>query len=151
MIEHRHGLQILRVAVLNNAAFEWYVLTCYSYHSTHELPEYYADRIEHEAIGRRAGLSTAQLLEIRLTPPFGTSLIAHKDLTPQLSAALLFADWSTKEVKVPQAIFDGLKQYLNDRQMVEAVATVAAYNMVSRVLVAFDVNGKADVQVPIPQ
>lgn len=64
---------------------------------------------------------------------------------------MLFADWSTKEVKVPQAIFDGLKQYLNDRQMVEAVATVAAYNMVSRVLVAFDVNGKADVQVPIPQ
>lgn len=54
-------------------------------------------------------------------------------------------------MKVPQAIFDGLKQYLNDRQMVEAVATVAAYNMVSRVLVAFDVNGKADVQVPIPQ
>jgi len=118
-------LLILRVAVLNKAAFEW---------------------IQHESVGRAVGLTIDELREIRLTPPLGTTA-----LTPRLSAALLFADYSTKEVRVPQEIFDCLRGYLdNDRQMVEAVATVAGYNMVSRILVALDVKGKANVEVPVP-
>lgn len=56
----------------------------------------------------------------------------------------------TKEIKVPDDVFDGLKRYLNDRQVVEATVTVAGYNMVSRVLVALNVDGKMDTLVPVP-
>lgn len=89
------------------------------------------------------------MLDIRLTPPLGP-LPDNTTLTPTLSAALIFADYMTKEVKVPDEVFQALKQYLNERQIVEATATVAGYNMVSRVLVALNVNGKKDLSVPIP-
>ncbi|TCD70339.1 hypothetical protein EIP91_003968 [Steccherinum ochraceum] len=131
-------LLILRVAVLNNAAFEW---------------------IAHEPPARAAHLTTAHLLAIRHTPPFSSP---SPSLPPRLAAALLFADHSTKNVQVPQEVFDALRAHLQgeggdgdgdgeaDRRMVEAVATVAGYNMVSRVLVALDVDGKAGVEVPVP-
>ncbi|THH33259.1 hypothetical protein EUX98_g901 [Antrodiella citrinella] len=120
-------LLVLRVAVLNKATFEW---------------------LEHEGPGRKAGLTTADLRAIRLSAPLSTST----PLTHRLAAAQLFADYSTTEVRVPQNVFDALRGYLEtDRQMVEAVATVACYNMVSRILVALDVNAKTDVEVPIPQ
>ncbi|KAH8107982.1 carboxymuconolactone decarboxylase, partial [Cristinia sonorae] len=125
---------ILRCAVLNNAAFEW---------------------IQHEPIARSLGLTTAQLLEIRLLPPLTSSSSSPSPsslLPPALLAAIAFADYSTKEVKVPKAVFDALRGHLKgDREMVEAVATVAGYNMVGRVLVALDVGGMEGVDVPIPK
>ena len=54
-------------------------------------------------------------------------------------------------MKVPQHVFDALRSQLdNDQQMLEATATVAAYNMVSRILVALDVGNVAESDVPHP-
>jgi 4-carboxymuconolactone decarboxylase len=65
-----------------------------------------------------------------------------------MAAALAYADAMTVNVKVPQEVFDALKVHLNDQEIMEATATVASYNLVSRVLVALDVNDMADTEVP---
>jgi 4-carboxymuconolactone decarboxylase len=67
-----------------------------------------------------------------------------------INAALAYADAMTVDIKVPQDVFDTLKAHLSDQQMMEATATIATYNMVSRVLVALDVNDMANVEVPKP-
>ncbi|KAI0769748.1 AhpD-like protein [Trametes elegans] len=122
-------LFILRTGVLNNAAYVW---------------------LQHESPGREAGLTLEQLREIRLTPAFLSPLVPNASLTPELSAALLLTDFMTKAVKVPQPVFDGLHKFLDDKQMVDAVATVGTYNLVSRFVVALDVDSKSEVPVPIP-
>ncbi|EIW63472.1 uncharacterized protein TRAVEDRAFT_114123, partial [Trametes versicolor FP-101664 SS1] len=123
-------LFILRTGVLNNAAYVW---------------------LQHEPVGREVGLTLEQLLEIRLTPAFLSPLTPKPSLTPELSAALLLADFMTNAVKVPQPVFDGLHKFLDDKQMVDAVATVGTYNLVSRFVLALDVDSKADVPVPLPE
>lgn len=45
----------------------------------------------------------------------------------------------TRDVQVPQALFDELKGLFNEKEIVEITATVASYNLVSRFLVALDV------------
>ncbi|RDB19303.1 3-oxoadipate enol-lactonase 2 [Hypsizygus marmoreus] len=135
-------LMILRVAAINNAAFEW---------------------IHHEHVGRDNGLTTAQLYVVRDTdtplPPSGAIL------SPLQTSALLFADASTREVKVRKSVTDALLKDLESwaRQsnpenveettqdlLVEAAAVVATYNMVSRFLVSLDVAGMSDDEVPWP-
>ncbi|KAI1611281.1 AhpD-like protein [Exophiala viscosa] len=55
-------------------------------------------------------------------------------------AVLRYADAMTREVSVPQSLFDEVKAAgLSEQQMVELTATVASYNMVSRFLVALDI------------
>ncbi|OBZ70615.1 hypothetical protein A0H81_09094 [Grifola frondosa] len=66
-------LLILRVGALNNATYEWSVSS-----------------LQHESVGRSAGLSTEQLREIRLTPAFLGTLTPRSCLTPAQSAAMLF-------------------------------------------------------------
>ncbi len=105
--------------------------------------------MQHEGPGRTAGLTTEQLLEIRMTPAFGPSNHTST-LTPALSAALSFADYMTSRVHVPDEIFEGMKKHLDDRQIVEASATVGFYNFVSRFLVTLNVDGKMSTRVPIP-
>ena len=107
-------------------------------------------RLQHEPVGRSAGLTVAQLREIRLAHAFASEHTPKSSLTPELKAAMLFADFMTKSVQVPQPIFDKLHQFLDDKQMVDAVATVGGYNFVSRLVVALNVDRKMDVPVPIP-
>lgn len=54
-------------------------------------------------------------------------------------AAVRFAESMTKDVKVPKDVFEGIRRFLNDQQMVEITATVAALNCAARFLVALDV------------
>ncbi|KAJ9622506.1 hypothetical protein H2204_011519 [Knufia peltigerae] len=55
-------------------------------------------------------------------------------------AVLRFADAMTREVAVPQNLFDEVKAAgFTQQQIVELTATVASYNMVTRFLVALDV------------
>lgn len=61
-----------------------------------------------------------------------------------------FTDWSTKSVFIPQPVFDNLHAFLNDTQIVEAMATAAFYNFVSRFVVGMNVDDKMGVMVPIP-
>jgi len=134
-------LVILRIATLNNAAYEW---------------------LQHEPVGRAEGLTTPQLQAIRLTPslvpPSGKSHEGQqpqlaKTLGAQLAAALEFTDWSTQAVRVPNDVFESTRQALgnNNQQIVELAATCGAYNFVSRFLVSLDIDGKDSVTVPIPK
>ncbi|KAA1472472.1 hypothetical protein DENSPDRAFT_838748 [Dentipellis sp. KUC8613] len=134
---------ILRVSVLNGSAYVWR---------------------EHEIIGRDVGLTPKALFTIRTTPAFafapstgtGPSAITSQPsiedgLTSVHLAALDYADHMTRTIKVPQPVFDRLKTKLkDDRQIVEATATVAGYNLTTRVLRALDVAGLAEEEVPIP-
>lgn len=134
--------QILRIAAINHAAFEW---------------------IHHEHVGRDCGLTTAQLYIVRDTV---TPLPPSAGILSELQvSALVFADASTRHVKVSKPITDALTKHLEtwtrsedsnnveervQDLLVEAAATVASYNMVSRFLVALDVAGMSDDEVPWP-
>ena len=61
-------------------------------------------------------------------------------LGPRLSAVLAYTDAMTLDVRVPDAVFEKLKEAgFSDKEVVEITATIAAYNCVSRFLVALDV------------
>jgi hypothetical protein len=131
------------VAALNGAAFEW---------------------IHHEHVGRACGLTTAQLYVIRDTvtplPPSSGILSALQ------VSALMFADASTKTVKVEKKIVDALMKDLEDLVqqgsnvsnveeivqdlLVETATVVATYNMVSRFLMSLDIGCMSDDVVPWP-
>ena len=126
----------MRVAARNRASFEW---------------------VQHEPIARAAGLTTEQLARV------GTLTASANDegpgqLSPIQAAALQLADSMTANVHVQDAEFEALRlafvekgddEVVVNRKMVEAVATCAAYNMVSRFLVALDVDDRADVPCPV--
>lgn len=106
-------------------------------------------RIEHEPVGRKAGLTSEQLGAIRDT---STALSEAVDPTGILSnlqkSTMIYTDWVTKNLHVPQKVFGSLKALLSDTQIVEVTFTAATYNMVSRTLVALDIGDKANVPVP---
>ncbi|MGY2082820.1 carboxymuconolactone decarboxylase family protein [Blastococcus sp. SYSU DS0539] len=106
-------LVILRVAVLNDAEFEW---------------------AAHAPIGQRAGLTDGQLRALRTADP-----AAGPGWTEAQAAVLRFVDASTRAVAVPDPVFAAVREHLDDRQVVELTATVAGYAMVSRFLVALEV------------
>ena len=101
---------ILRVAVLNRAPFEF---------------------AAHASVARKAGLTEVKLLALRGPHPGDA-------LTPLERAAIALADAMTRDVQVPDALFEPLRAHFDARALVELVATVAAYNMVSRFLEALE-------------
>jgi 4-carboxymuconolactone decarboxylase len=104
-------LIILRVAVLNRAGFEFDA---------------------HAPIAEREGVSAAKIQAVKdatLSPVF--------DAREQRVLAL--TDAMTRDIEVTDALMADLQQHYDPRQLVELVATVAAYNMVSRLLVALNV------------
>ena len=106
-------LIIMRVAVINGAPYE-------------------AD--QHAPIALAEGMTQAQL--DALDQWEASDLFSEKE-----RAVLAYTDTMTRQVQVPQAIFDAARQAVgSDKLMVEMTATVAAYNMVSRFLEAFQVH-----------
>jgi len=121
-------LLILRVAALNKASYEWKA---------------------HEPIGRTGGLTTTELVVIRDVPTAASENINTHPLSPLKAAALIYTDYLTLHVRVPDAVFNKLRSKLtNDQQMLEVTATISAYNFVSRILVSMDVMGSARAEVP---
>ena len=94
----------------------------YEYH--HHAPE----------LGR-AGASGAQLAA--LDDP--DSAAASPLYDPLQRAVIRFAIASTRDVKIPDPVFEELKRHLSPTEIVELVAATATYNMVARFLVALDV------------
>ena len=92
--------------------------------------------IHHAPVFIEAGGTQAQVDAMR--DPDGaaadTTLFDDTEL-----AALAVAIAMTRSVRVDDATFDALKAKLAEREVVEYVATVATYNMVSRFLVALGV------------
>lgn len=57
---------------------------------------------------------------------------------------LRYADAMTRDISVDQRLFDEVRGVFSEREVVEITATVAAYNTVSRFLVALDVGEQND-------
>jgi AhpD family alkylhydroperoxidase len=104
-------LIILRVAVLNRAAFEFEA---------------------HAPIALREGVAEAKIEALR--EPMNGALFDERE-----RPVLQLTDAMTREVEVPEALMAQLGEAFDARGLVELVATVAAYNMVSRLLVALRV------------
>jgi alkylhydroperoxidase family enzyme len=94
----------------------------YEYH--HHAPEL-----------RAAGASDAQLAALDDPDAAATS-----PLYDELQRVVIrFAIASTRDVAIPEAVFDELKRQLSPTEIVELVATTATYNMVARFLVALEI------------
>lgn len=104
-------LIILRVAVLNRAAFEFDA---------------------HAPIAARAGVGADKIEAVR-ERDIGEAFDDRERLVLQLTDAM------TRDVEVPDALMDRVTATYDAKSLVELVATVAAYNMVSRFLVALRV------------
>ncbi len=102
---------ILRVAVLNRAPFEF---------------------AAHAPIARKVGVSETKLAALRDPEPGAA-------FTSLERAVLALTDAMTRDVQVPDALFEPLRAHFDARALVELVATVAAYNMVSRFLEALQI------------
>ncbi|PIL35098.1 hypothetical protein GSI_02886 [Ganoderma sinense ZZ0214-1] len=133
-------IMILRIAVRNKASFEW---------------------VQHEPVARAAGVTTEQLAVIgdihvprELLISDGPGQLSHIQ-----ALAIQLADSMTVNVQVEDEVFEALRRAFVERgedeaavnrKIVEAVATCATYNMVSRFLVALDVDERANVPCPVP-
>jgi 4-carboxymuconolactone decarboxylase len=104
-------LIILRVAVLNGARFE------YDAHVPH---------------AQKAGVDIDKIDGVK------------QDVLPDVFAplerlVLALTDTMTRDIVVPDDLMNRLQQHFDAKGTVEVVATIAAYNMVSRLLVALNV------------
>jgi alkylhydroperoxidase family enzyme len=66
-----------------------------------------------------------------------------------LAAVLRYTDAMTLTVSVPEEVFGELKKHFSEREVVEITATIAAYNCVSRFLVALDVGERNAQKGPL--
>lgn len=103
-------MAILRIAVLNRAPYEW---------DAH-LPVARGEGLEEEII-RKLGEDEPELAN------------------PIHDAVLKYTDAMTQSVFVSDTNFGTLRSHFDDTSIAELTATIAAYNMVSRFLVALDV------------
>ncbi len=106
-------LVIMRVAHLNGAPYE---------------------AQQHAPIALREGITQAQLDAL-------ADWADHAErYSPLQRDALRLTDTMTREIHVPRGQIDGLRAQLGERQVVELVGTIAAYNMVSRFLEALAIH-----------
>jgi alkylhydroperoxidase family enzyme len=107
-------LAMLGVAVVNQAEYEFH---------------------HHTAPFLEAGGSDAQVKALRRLPEIDAAVFS----APQRAALQLTVEM-TRDVKVGDATFQHVRDALgDDTHLVELVAVIASYNMVSRFLVAFEV------------
>jgi len=105
-------LIILRVAVLNKASFE------FDAHIPHAI---------------KAGVSQEKIEAIK-------SIELSSLFTDEEKLILKMTDHMTRDIEVPAALMDQVTKKYDPGNVVELVATVAAYNMVSRFLVALNIS-----------
>jgi len=110
-------LVIMRIAQLNGAAYE---------------------AEQHRDLALREGVSEAQLAELE-------DWENSKLFSPIQRAVLDYTDAMTIDVKVPDKVFAEVRSRFDDEGMIELTATIASYNMVSRFLVALQVEGSDQV------
>lgn len=122
-------LAVCRVAVLNDAVYEWNA---------------------HAPLALKGGIAPAELQDSRTLPSTATGdaeqdaqateLVDKSSLSPRARAVLVYTDQMTKSVKVDDAVFAQLQTVgFSDREIVELTTGIAGYNCVSRFLVALDV------------
>ena len=104
-------LAIMRVAVLNDAPYEFRA------HTPFALTE---------------GFTQQQIEAMRQDQPQGFGEAEQ--------AVLAYTDSMTREIHVPDAVFNAIRPHFNEREIVELTATIAAYNLVSRFLEAMQID-----------
>jgi alkylhydroperoxidase family enzyme len=108
---HRE-LAILRVALLNGAAYEYRA----------HVPFAVAEGVAQEKIDALERWRDSKLFDA------GERTV------------LAYADAMTRDIRVPDALFAELRAVLDERETVELTATIAGYNLVSRFLVAMNLD-----------
>lgn len=105
-------LVILRVTLLNGASYEYQV---------------------HVPFALREGVTQAQIDAL-------DDWENSSALTAAQRAVLGYTDSMTREIHVPDTVFDALRGHFNKREIVELTATIGGYNLVSRFLEALAVD-----------
>ena len=102
---------ILRIAVLNGADYEFRA---------------------HVPFALKEGITQAQIDALR---------DGRADaFDPRERDVLAYCDSMTREIHLPDAVFQAVRPHLDERELVELTATIAAYNLVSRFLEALQVD-----------
>ena len=104
-------LMILRVAVLNQASFE------FEAHVPHAL---------------KAGVPQSKIDDVR-------QMVLSGNFSEEEKLLLTMTDHMTRDIEVPADLMAEVTRRYAPDKVVELVATVAAYNMVSRFLVALNI------------
>jgi alkylhydroperoxidase family enzyme len=121
--DHRE-LAICRIAALNGAWYEWK---------------------HHYTLALEAGVDDALMQLVKKGKEWDLSGLQDMAVGTMRWTTLRYVDCMTLNVTVPQQLFDDLRPWYTDQEIVELTAITATYNMVSRFLVALDVgemNGK---------
>lgn len=105
-------LVILRVTLLNGASYEYQV---------------------HVPFALREGVTQAQIDAL-------DDWENSSALTAAQRAVLGYTDSMTREIHVPDTVFDALRGHFNKREIVELTVTIGGYNLVSRFLEALAVD-----------
>ena len=101
-------LVMLRVAVLNRAPFEFQA---------------------HAPVARKVGVNEEKIRAVEHSDVGGCFDEIER-------ACLRLTDAMTRDVQVPDALFASVARHFDVKELVELVATISAYNMVSRFLEA---------------
>ncbi|KAJ5184056.1 Carboxymuconolactone decarboxylase [Penicillium capsulatum] len=123
-------LAVCRVAVLNDAVYEWNA---------------------HAPLALKGGIKPDELHACRslsCTSDGDLAGLESSVLTLQQRAVLRYTDQMTRSVKVQDEVFVQLQAAgFNDREIVELTTGIAGYNCVSRFLVALDVGENNDKEM----
>lgn len=106
-------LVILRVAILNRAPYEFEA---------------------HLPIAIAAGVSDAAVEMVKLLHPQGVSVWSVRQ-----QLAIRMTDAMTQNLEVPDDLYDEVRLNFDAQGQIDLVATIAAYNMVSRFLIALKI------------
>lgn len=118
LADETRELVIMRIAALNQATYE-------------------AD--QHRPIAVAAGLTEVQIDSLARLEP-------RASFNAQQQAVLALTDAMTQDVHVTDQTMSFVRDHFDDRELVELVATIAAYNMVSRFLVALEVQSSDETE-----
>ena len=108
-------LAVMRVAILNGVDY-----IVHAHGSNYALKE---------------GLSPAQVHGL-------TEWSASGLFSDQQRALLAYVDAMTRQIDVPDKIFEAVRTHYNERQIVELTMLVGAYNMLTRVLKALEIDSE---------
>ena len=83
--------------------------------------------VHHIAIARRAGVTEEQIAGLPVWE-------RHPAFSEQERAVIRYAETVTREVRVPDDVFEAVRAFLDAEQLVELTMNVAYYNLVVRFL-----------------
>ncbi|MCJ1444127.1 MAG: hypothetical protein MMC23_004628 [Stictis urceolatum] len=123
-------IAICRVAALNGAAYEW---------------------AHHAPLARQGGVGDEGIETLKGKECLGSGGQVGRGegggLSERQWAVMEYTDQMTRGCRVEDRVAERLKEHFADREVVEITATVAAYNCVSRFLVALDVGEHNDMKI----